>query len=60
MTIKQRLFIGKYFEHNGNGTKAVLDVYDTKDSSVAAVIASRNRRIPEIEKEINRLFDIML
>jgi len=57
MTLKQKLFIKKYLEFKGNGTKAALTVYNTSDTNVAAVIASQNmansriRRYVEIEFE---------
>ena len=40
-TLKQRTFI-KYYLKYGNGTKAALKAYDTKDPHVASVIAAEN------------------
>lgn len=43
VTIKQAKWLKEFLKH-GNGTKAALAVYDTKDSGVAANIASENVR----------------
>lgn len=52
MTLKQKLFIKKYLEKNGNGTKAALEVYDTKNPNVAHTIASENLQKPAVKREI--------
>ncbi len=54
MTIKQRLFVKKYIQNNGNGTQAALEVYDVKNTNVAHSIASENLRKPTIQLEIRR------
>lgn len=43
LTIKQRRFLDEYFK-TGNGTLSAMKVYDCKDVSSAAEIASQNLR----------------
>lgn len=57
MTLKQRLFVKKYLEENGNGTRAALAVYDTVVPCVAAVIASQNINKPKIKRAIDLAFE---
>lgn len=52
LTIKQRNFVKKYIESNGNGTRAALDAYNTKDATVAHSIASENLQKPAIQRAI--------
>lgn len=52
MTLKQRLFVKKYIENNGNATQAVLDTYDVKNKHTAESIGSENLRKPEVQREI--------
>ena len=66
MTPKQKKFVEKYIE-TGNGTKSVLEVYDTKSENVAANIASENLRKPKVqayleeksERAAQRVFELM-
>lgn len=51
LTHKERGFVKDYIE-TGNGTKAALANYDTKDENTAAVIASTNIRKPKIQQAI--------
>lgn len=55
MTLKQKLFVGKYIEKNGNGTQATLESYDTDNPSVAAVISSENLRKANIQRAIEEV-----
>lgn len=48
-TLKQRGFVKEYIETKGNGTEAVLRVYDTKDRNTAHVIASENLLKPTVK-----------
>lgn len=47
ITKNQKDFSDKFLE-TGNGTKSALEVYDTKNENVAAVIASENLRKPKV------------
>ncbi len=57
MTLKQKLFVKKYIEKNGNGTAAALEVYDVKNANVAHSIASENLRKPTIQKKIREALE---
>lgn len=46
-TFKQKRFIAEYVKNNGNGTKAVMKVYNVKDRINAKAIAHQN-----LEKEV--------
>jgi phage terminase small subunit len=48
MTTKQKIFVKEYVETKGNGTKAALIAYDTKDYQTAATISNENLKKPEI------------
>ena len=52
LTIKQRQFVKKYVEQNGNGTKAAMVVYNTSKPQVAQSIASENLSKPMVRKAI--------
>ncbi len=52
MSIKQKLFVKKYIEHKGNGTKAALDAYDVKNYNTAHSIAIGNLQKPTIQRAI--------
>jgi phage terminase small subunit len=52
---KQKMFAQEYVRNGGNGTRAVLAVYDTKNENVAGVIAYENLRNPNIEAEVSSL-----
>ncbi len=54
MTLKQKLFVKKYIQNNGNGTQSVLETYNTDDPNVAGAIASENLRKPSIQNEIRQ------
>ena len=54
LTVKQRRFIKRYIEL-GNGTKAAMEVYDTKDYQSAASIASEN--LKKLENPIRFLME---
>lgn len=49
ITHKQRKFADSYLQH-GNGTQAVLAVYDTTDPAVAAPMASENLSKPNVRQ----------
>lgn len=57
MTLKQRLFVKKYIENNGNGTQSVLETYSTVDPNVAGAISSENLRKPSIQREIRQALE---
>lgn len=52
MTVKQRLFVKKYVENKGNGTKAALDAYDVKNYNTAHSLAIDNLQKPTIQRAI--------
>lgn len=52
MTLKQKLFVKKYIDNKGNGTKAALDSYDVKNYNTAHSIASENLQKPTIRRAI--------
>lgn len=52
LTLKQRQFVKKYLENGGNGTRAALAVYNTKDSHTAHQIAYENLRKPAVFRQI--------
>jgi len=52
ITTKQKKFVKEYLQNGGNGTRAVLAVYDTKDPNVAKVIASENLTKPNIRESV--------
>ncbi len=55
MTLKQKLFIKKYFEF-GNATEAAMQVYNVKKRSTAAQIAYENLRKHDVISEIEAYF----
>jgi len=52
MTLKQKYFVKKYIQNGGNGTKAAMDSYNTKNYNTAHAIASENLHKPTIQREI--------
>lgn len=52
MSIKQKLFVKKYLENNGNATEAAFEVYNVKNRNVAHSIGSENLRKPTIQQAI--------
>ena len=52
LTVKQAKFVKEYVKNDGNGAKAALKVYDTKDYDTAKVIASENLTKPYLMDEI--------
>lgn len=54
MTLKQLRFIKEYLKNDGNGTKAALAVYGTKDAHTAHQIAYENLRKPVVIQELKR------
>ena len=52
MTLKQKLFVKKYIQNGGNGTKAAISTYNVKNAAVACSIASENLRKPLIREAI--------
>lgn len=44
LTLKQKLFVEKYLENNGNATKAALYAYGCKDRNMAGVTGYRMLR----------------
>ncbi len=57
MTLKQKAFIKKYIEHNGNATKAVKDIYNVRNDNSASVIGSRLLRNVKVSREIDRIIE---
>lgn len=57
-TEKEKKFIKAYVKNGGNGAKAALDAYETKDPRRAATIATKNLQKPKIrdmlKEELNR------
>jgi len=56
VTLKQQLYIKKYIEHR-NATKAVLDVYNVKNTNSAAVIGCNLLRNVKVQEEISRILE---
>lgn len=52
MTLKQRQFVKKYIENNGNATQAAIEAYDVNNRHTAESIGSENLRKPEVQREI--------
>ena len=52
MTLKQKLFVKKYIQNGGNGTKAAFHTYNVKNVAVACSMASENLRKPLIREAI--------
>ena len=52
LTLKQQRFVQHYVSNGGNGTKAVLESYDTDDPDYAAVQASRLIRNEKVKSGI--------
>ena len=57
LTLKQRAFVAKYIDNNGNGLQAALDSYDTINNEVAKSIASENLTKPYIKQSIQDILD---
>jgi len=57
MTLKQEMFIKKYFQYGGNATKAVLDTYSVKSRNSASVIGSNLLRNVKVKSEIDRIIE---
>ena len=55
MTLKQKTFVKRYIEYNGNATETVRNVYDVKSNNSAAVIGSRLLRNVKVIREINSI-----
>lgn len=55
LTRKQELFCQQYILQKGNGTQAVMAVYDTKDEKAASVIAAENLGKLSIKQRIAEL-----
>jgi phage terminase small subunit len=58
MTLKQKMFIKKYIEFNGNATKAALEVYNVKNRNTAGAVGSRLLRNVKVKEEISRIIEI--
>ncbi len=56
-TIKQKIFIEKMLETNGNQTESAAIAYDIKNRQVAANVGSEVMRKPYIRQEINELLE---
>ena len=54
LTMKQKLFVQEYIKTKGNGTQAVLRVYDTKNPRTATVIGVENLSKPSVKEELER------
>lgn len=54
LTVKQRKFISRYLDNNGNGTQAVLSVYDVSNKNSAAAISCKLLRKANIQEAIVR------
>ena len=57
MTLKQKIFIKKYIEYNGNATKAVMEIYNVKSRNSAGVIGSNLLRNVKVKREIDRIIE---
>lgn len=55
LTYKQELFLKKYVENGGNGTKAALAVYNTDRPNVANAIAVENLQKPAISDRLKAM-----
>lgn len=55
LTPKQRGFCVEYVCNGGNGTRAILEAYDTEDEATAASMARENLRKPQIKAAIAEL-----
>lgn len=53
-TPKRKKFAREYVKNNGNGTQAVLKVYDTDNPNSANQIAMENLRKPTVQMAIER------
>lgn len=56
-TFKQKRFAQEYVRNNGNGTKAALEVYDTKDPATGNAIAVENLQKPLVKREIDKCLE---
>lgn len=54
LTIKQKKFVKAYVANDGNGTKAALETYDTKDYHTAHSIAVENLQKPAIRDAVEQ------
>lgn len=54
-TYKQKLFAQKYVELKGNGTRAVMAVYDSKNPQSAKALAHQNLDKPVVQEEIRKV-----
>ena len=54
LTIKQKIFVNKYIETKGNGTRAALEAYNTDSQDVAKNIASENLTKPNVREAIQK------
>jgi phage terminase small subunit len=51
LSVKQKKYV-REFVRTGNGTKAALEAYDTKDNKTASVISAENQNKPLIKQAI--------
>ena len=57
LTLKERAVVKEYVANGGNGTKAVLKVYNTDDPLVAGTMAPEILARPRVQTEIERILD---
>ena len=57
LTVKQTKFVKEYVKNDGNGTKAALASYDTKDYETANAIAVENLQKPSIKQAIEQALE---
>ena len=56
LTIKQRRFVHAYIK-SGNGTRAIMETYDSKSRESAKHMAQRNLDNPLIQQEITKVMN---
>ena len=54
LTEKEKKLVEAYAKNGGNGTKAVLEAYDTKDPKRAATLANSKLKTPKIQDALRK------
>lgn len=57
LTVKQKKFVKAYVKNDGNGTKAILETYNTTSEDVARSMAAENLAKPTIRDEIDKALE---
>lgn len=57
LSFKQRQFIQKYIQNNGNSTQAVLSVYNVKNTNSAGALGCRLLRNVKVQEAISRIIE---